>query len=75
MDKSQLMQMAVEAGFTSAQRSDVLLMESLRVFAQAVDAQVREECAKICESMAEDDLGNIGGQCYDCAAAIRKSGG
>lgn len=49
MDKSQLQRLATQAGFTSAQRSNVLLMESLRVFAKAIEAQVREECAMMCE--------------------------
>jgi hypothetical protein len=30
-----------------------------------------EEAAKLCEALAKDELGNVGNQCFDCAAAIR----
>lgn len=40
----------------------------------AVRADEREACARLVESMAVDDLGNVGNQCFSCAAAIRARG-
>jgi hypothetical protein len=43
MNRSQLMRLATQAGFTSAQRNDPTLMENLRVFAQGVKNNLGEQ--------------------------------
>ena len=45
--------------------------EDVKDFARRIAENEREACAALCEDMAEDDLGNIGGQCFDCANEIR----
>lgn len=47
------------------------LKDELRNAVARAVLEEREACAQICISLAQNELGNIGGQCYDCADAIR----
>ena len=67
MDRSQLMRIATQAGFTSSERSNPFLMESLKHFAAAIKSATREECADLCDEMVLYTG-------LDCAQAIRNIG-
>lgn len=73
MNREQVFQMALEAGFTPA-KDEFLFLEILERFGILVAANEREECAISCEVNAArwiDDRWYQWGAAHECAAAIR----
>ena len=79
MDRSEMLRLALEAGFSDTDETGVWVTdgywdEALERFAALVAAQEREVCAQLCDQMEQDAEGT---DCCkwptpaDCAYAIR----
>lgn len=72
MTPNDIIQMAREAGFSSAVGKHIALDDELKRFAELVAAHEREACAKVCETLLGPTATDFYGKPY--AAAIRKRG-
>ena len=71
MTQDEIIEMAKQAGFSSAVGKHIALDDDLERFAKLVAQHEREACAKVCEQTNDGTPYNLA---EECAAAIRARG-